>query len=934
MGKSFGPEMLEHARTVAARQSFGSDFAPRGDDEEVARRLRDGFVTLAPHPEVELARPVVWSQDPLKQRNWRAQLHMLRWLDPLRRLAAAGDPSFMSVWEEVARQWICENPPAVSTATYAWANMVDALRSQTLLLGLPYVQDPDWLLDSLVDHGEWLLDPSHLGHSNHALHQHAALFMLGCALREQGWIDEGHDRIVRHVSAEFDEQGVNREAAPGYWLLNYRWVRELIRRVELEGHDASAIRAAVERTSNALAHAARPDGALEIIGDTAPRTWLRETEGAPEVSYVATAGGAGSPPDSTVALFNAGYVFGRSGWGETERRFEEETFYSLRFGAADGVHGHADGGGVTYFSGGRPILTEAGKYAYLSDPARTYVTGRLGHNVVHVRDTEYDPASVVELVGYETNDRFDHFRLRDRGYRGVTIERAVTFARATEALLVVDTVRAVRPVTAEVRWHVDSRATARKVGPTVGIRNGPAEVTFRWSGRSPAIELVRGQVDPLDGWVSPRWGQVAETTVVKAVQSGTAFRVITSISPGSARYPRRPVGAGGSAGETAVVLDGHGMQEKVVIGSGSVTVLPVGHDMDDTAAQYRVPDSVPSTKEIERFESENVEARRELCSGRTSGPPFGSLEERIRRGHDYGAAATLVDAFGSGGRPGSATRLDPRTRRGMTISGHRAESPFGELVHYESTPSRFTLGSQRSTHVVEMGPVALPFAVQRAESDILVVSLHGALNRAKTVLPRFERLRSLGTMGVNALSVADPTLDLDPSLTLGWYLGTRSMDLHLELARVVETVSDQLGIRRVVFLGSSGGGFAALHLGSLVRGSTVLALNPQTDVRRYHARFSQRALQGVFGADASYEDGLRTRVSVAARFAKSGVPDRVRYVMNRGDVHHLVEHAEPLWAGVPELAARLEVTWLDLGNGHLSPDLETVTSVLTQEMER
>lgn len=933
---------IEHAVEVARRQAFGAGFDPKGDDGAVASNIADGRLVLPPHPEVVLALPIDWEQDPFTQRNWRAQLHMLRWLDPIRRVAAAGDLSLMPVWSDVARSWVGANPPKVSSATYAWGDMVDAMRAHTLLLGLPYVEDSEWLLESLATHGEWLTDETHLGHSNHALHQHAALFMLGSALQRKDWADLALERIVGHVRAEFDDQGVNREAAPGYWLLNFKWVGDLARRVEIEGHDATLVRRAVERVPLALAHATRPDGTLEVIGDTAPSTLLNGVAATPELKYVATEGADGSPPASTAAVYRAGYAFGRSGWGETDRRLADETFYSLRFGPANGVHGHMDGGSVTYFANGRPMITEAGKYAYVDDSMRDYVRGRLGHNVVHVRGVSYDEASDVELVHVESNDQLDYYRVRDHGYKGVTIEREVVFARGSEALLLVDTVRAVREVTVESRWHLPPGAVTEQDRLRVGVSDGGREASLLWGGRAPKVELVKGRKEPRDGWVSPRWGQAVPTTVVKAVQAGTRFRIAMAICPG--RVDRdKLVAEVLDDGRTAFVVEGNGVVERIVIGKGPVEVIPARGSVTGVApgsAPRRVaPVRVPAVEEVGRFERENAQARRALSDGGKLDPEVSALlKRRMSEGLDYGAAATLTDLAAVQGLRQIARDVDPRSRASLYPErGSGGTAPtlaHGPVFHYGDEPPQFRLEDERSTHVVELGPVALPLLLHRAASDVLVVALHGALNRVKTRLPRFERVRSLTSLGANVLAIGDPTLDLDPSLTLGWYLGTRTLDVHEVIARTVGRIAEQISARRVVVLGSSGGGFAALHLAALLPDATAVVMNPQTDVVRYHERFSRRALDAIFGEGAGDEDSIRRRISVIDRYATADRLGRIRYLMNRGDVHHVEEHARPLWEVLRGRRADLEVTWLELGNGHLSPDVDTVNAVVTEEMSR
>jgi hypothetical protein len=71
-----------------------------------------------------------------------------------------------------------------------------------------------------------------------------------------------------------------------------------------------------------LAMATEPGGDLVQIGDTyqiAPR----DRAGTP-LRFAATQGAAGTAPAQRVAVFSAGYVFGRSAWG-TARTFGKQT---------------------------------------------------------------------------------------------------------------------------------------------------------------------------------------------------------------------------------------------------------------------------------------------------------------------------------------------------------------------------------------------------------------------------------------------------------------------------------------------------------------------------------------------------------------------------------------------------------------------------------
>jgi pimeloyl-ACP methyl ester carboxylesterase len=424
--------------------------------------------------------------------------------------------------------------------------------------------------------------------------------------------------------------------------------------------------------------------------------------------------------------------------------------------------------------------------------------------------------------------------------------------------------------------------------------------------------------------------------VVKAVQTGSKFRIVMAICPGKSESSRLPSVAL-EDGSIAFEVTGNGVRELVVLQGDGVRVLPAtGASPGAVQTAPRPADQEADAGKTREFEEANAHARAALRDSSGAQEALDRMNARIAAGFDYGAAATIRDLEGLV-PDGSRSPLDARTR--VALYGNDLQPAMPALKgapvhHYWHADEAPRVRSPRSVHVFETAGLAMPMLLQRGEGDTLVVTLHGALNRARTVLPRFERVRSISELGLNVLAIGDPTLDLDPSLTLGWYLGSREVDLHARIAEVVSSFSDALSIRKVIVLGSSGGGFAALHLAALLPEATVLVMNPQTDVRRYHSAFSRRALRSIFGADAALGESALRRISVLERFATTTNPGRVRYIVNSGDLHHVKEHAEPFWESIADRPVDLETTWLDLGPGHVSPDLATVRRLLEEEVRR
>src|SRR5699024_1034192 len=155
--------------SVAARQAFGTSVP-----EAAVRHLLSGRLTMRPHPEWTLPSRIDWAADPFHDVNWRSQLHMLRWLDPLRRAAAKGDDDAYAMWIRYVRDWVRSNPRSAPAHEWVWSDMVDGIRAIQLCLAAPLVRDrsPEdlgWLEQSIRDHAEFMADPQNLGHSNHAM---------------------------------------------------------------------------------------------------------------------------------------------------------------------------------------------------------------------------------------------------------------------------------------------------------------------------------------------------------------------------------------------------------------------------------------------------------------------------------------------------------------------------------------------------------------------------------------------------------------------------------------------------------------------------------------------------------------------------------------------------------------------------------------------
>lgn len=282
----------------------------------------------------------------------------------------------------------------------------------------------------------------------------------------------------------------------------------------------------------------------------------------------------------------------------------------------------------------------------------------------------------------------------------------------------------------------------------------------------------------------------------------------------------------------------------------------------------------------------------------------------------------------------------------LSATGHNAPiTELGELRGERELTMPLGAGRIRFGH----GTKTDVLVVNKGARD-LVVALHGATNRPKTTLPRFEWLRSLSALDANLMFVSDSTLEAHDNMWLGWYTGREGdQPLHRSVADASEMVRRATGSTGVIFAGSSGGGFAALQCASYLPGSAAFASDAQTDISAYLAEGHSLAAQrtylrfvwpGIWGAygEASLQDRswalfADDRVSALRRYAQPR--DTKLFLLQNVDEFHYTDHYQPfvqaLHAGGN---AEILTTWeRSAGPVHAVPPPRVFVEYLTQALE-
>lgn len=929
---------------VATRQAFGEGLVATRADESSCLTLERGELSLPPHPTWLLPRPLTWGEDPFGDRSWTAQLHSLRWLDPLRRAASSGDASSSDRWVATALSWVVANPPTAPAHPQAWAGRQAGVRAVVLTLGLPLAAGDERvrLVRSLTEHVDWLCAEQQSARA-HALLQHQGLFVAARAVGRH----DATDLAVRRLG-DLLEQSLGADAGPDpdpaqRQLTLARWQLAL-RRLEVEEVAPPPASSLLSRAAELLAHTTRPDGLLETIGETAATAPTKVTS--PFLEYVRTAGATGTRPTATTDVVTGVGAFGRSGWGEQETAFAQETFYSLRLPTTPGPH--QDGGSITFFARGRPWIVDPGPRARCVEPVRSHLSSRAAHNLPVVVGRERDTDAGARSVHHRHSSQLDHHVVADDGYPGVTLRRHVVYHRGGDFLLVLDRVVADEECTVEQLWHLPPDVAARVAAPggPVVLADGEVEAGLSLRGSEQVdVSVLTGRSEPVQGWVSTPDGARASTTVVSRLR-GTEMWLLAVVG-GSHRTATALEDAAVEGDELTCTVRSRGERSRVVLPLGvdglgssatSASTPPVTRAWQLLAGPAGPPD-VPAgdpARAVAAARQRAADAHGDLGTRRDLAAQLllhlGSLGEPSDAGPDldHGLRAAVIDLLGDDATPqqesiSSLLLMDRQPLLPWTASSERRSRLPVRWITDVLAPGGGAVPASVSAHTVE--GLVMPFAVGEGDGDTLLVRIHGALDRGRFGLPAFRGL------GVDIrerrpfLHLQDPTLDLDRNLSLGWFLGTRAVDAQREAAELVRRIATRMGRDRIVVMGNSGGGYVALVLAALLGDATALAINPQIDLREWHRPLVERALRAGLGQDVAVEDlpgDWTRRVSLPDLLDQQTFTARALVVQNTGDTHHMQQHLPRLRAAVSDhlLQDRVQIEEVDLGQGHvaLAPD--------------
>jgi len=487
-------------------------FARATADEIMAGRL-----TFAPFPTVTVDPHrdgvIDWRLDPFHHPTWVSDFQSGTWIEMLVAGYFAGGPrarDYRARAEAITRSWLRGVPLSVR-------NPGTLICVSEAFPGQRWIQDQ---IPPTVDYyaAHWQ------GAWNHGLKQDLELLRIGCAYPAAafgGGALRWRQTAVRQMISSFepnplgpsiDAQGAINEQATLYEDFVYGLWEHGLPELAACGYRLPAwIRARIARLPDFLGYATQPDGLLAQIGDSYPER------------------PAASPRQPRlVAVYSAGYVFGRSGWGPGA------SFYSLRFGRGRQVHGHEDHMALTYYARGRDLIVNAGHTGYENTPYRAYLLSPEASSELVMPGVPFASAAYTSLVSDRIGRYGQFYEFYDTAFAGEPRYRSVYASQRPDLILVFD--RAFGAAEYQQLWHLDPALRVSRLSRSYAIASAPGTSLELLQIPLPgqviphgSTRVVRGQTHPIQGWVSRQMLQRIPADVVTMTRRGRSAAMLTLI---------------------------------------------------------------------------------------------------------------------------------------------------------------------------------------------------------------------------------------------------------------------------------------------------------------------------------------------------------------------------------------------------------------------
>lgn len=170
----------------------------------------------------------------------------------------------------------------------------------------------------------------------------------------------------------------------------------------------------------------------------------------------------------------------------------------------------------------------------------------------------------------------------------------------------------------------------------------------------------------------------------------------------------------------------------------------------------------------------------------------------------------------------------------------------------------------------------------KEETDKAVIFSNGAYNPKKSKPPVFMRSSWVDDYNASCICVDDRTIH-GKEVRVGWGIGTPERHYLIDMSDILKRILSIIGVKdsKVVYFGSSAGGFLSLMFATLHKNSHAIVNNPRIYAHRSNSRNNvyKGLFPGLTGAEIHKKYG--GRFSVTNMMKRQNYVPKVLYILNR-----------------------------------------------------
>lgn len=536
---------------------------PKRDSERTASDVMNGNFRFLGKPAHKMKSGIDWDEDPFSDRSWNWSLHVMRYVADLTHVAGKrNNPAYLQAAEDLVFDWIQDNylvRQSEVPSKMTWHDHATALRLMAWLVfweswHKSELADADEIvlfLSTVIAHAEKLAHPDFYTPShNHGIDQDFALIALSACLPELKMSNQWRNLAVKRLNVQITDtiskNGVHLEHSPGYHLSTFRLLHEIdkfSRNHGLEVLPDQGLKRLLEKMANFLAYVTKPNGSFPLIGDTTPRQIVRNeilkdyAQKDPILQYVLSRGKSGQPGKVTKIYKDEGYAFLRDSW-KPKDGFSQGTYIAFSAAANEGrAHKHSDDLSFVLSAHGQDLLVDAGRHSYKhGSPERNFVISAAAHNVVLV-DHKGFSGFTANIDSHSHEPPVSTIEAHHENYPGTTHRRSLVYLRPNR-LLLIDAIKPTHKKNESLMknheytqlFHLarNAKVLTRESGQTYAS-SGDVFLRIKqllWSDKD-SQEVVEGSLEPYQGWISYKHGELTSAPVVSFNKTGSSALFIT-----------------------------------------------------------------------------------------------------------------------------------------------------------------------------------------------------------------------------------------------------------------------------------------------------------------------------------------------------------------------------------------------------------------------